>query len=241
MSYSEKRKLSAKNSIHLLFRIFLVLAAVSAGRFVYGQTFQYNSTGDAPALIGFRVPSSPNNFELVANLGNVITNFENLPIGTTVVLTNRLMPSQLTNAYPAGFDNIQWSVSAAFSGLSYNGLPGGTVWLTVPRADPNSQTTPPQRFGQGGQSQIRGNMTAVGNGAKNVSGTLSSNINNTVYTVREPNPTSTTDNYSYWVGAVFDPNSNPSLGTFDLPHVVENTMPSPFTSAILSDFYRARA
>lgn len=229
-----RRKLT-RNSTLLLFRIALALAAVLAERSVDAQTFQYGSKGNAPALIGFRRPSSPNDFELVANLGNVITNIENLTPGTTFVFTNRLLPTQLANAYPNSFDDVHWSVSAAFTGLSYNGFQGGTIWYTLPRVDVNTQTTPPQRHGNG-QVTVGGNMTSVGEGAKNDSGTLSSNINNTIYTVREPNPTSTQNNYSFWVADT----SDAAIGTFGLGDVVENTIPSPFSSAIRSDFYRAR-
>jgi hypothetical protein len=79
----------------------------------------------------------------------------------------------------------------------------------------------------------------VPSGAFTISGTMSSNINNTIYVVREPvwdQVTPARSDLTFHIGDTQDP----SIGDFKYLSVVENTTPSSFTSVSRSDFYRAR-
>jgi len=77
-------------------------------------------------------------------------------------------------------------------------------------------------------------MLGVAPGAGVISTSLSSNINNTIYSVREAvgDPNALT----VFIGDVNDS----SIGDFRNLPVVENTTPSDFTSVSRSDFYRSR-
>ncbi|HWD91542.1 MAG TPA: hypothetical protein VG938_04250 [Verrucomicrobiae bacterium] len=203
----------------------------------FGQQFQYSASTGGDLIAGFRKPGL-DNYELVVNLGNVYTNIEILTPGTTVTL-NHFTPTQLANAFPTGLGDLQWSVSSAFIPVgSSHGFPGSTLWYTQPRADAAVQSTPPVRFGSG-QSTVKQDILGVPSGAFTISGTMSSNINNTIYVVREPvwdqvNPARS--DLTFHIGDTQDP----SIGDFKNLSVVENTTPSSFTSVSRSDFYRAR-
>jgi len=210
---------------------------VSTGASVYGQQFQYSAAAGGDLIAGFRKPGL-DNYELVVNLGNVYTNIEILTPGTTITFTN-FSQTQLANAFPTGFGDLQWSVFSAFVPVgSSHGFPGSTLWYTQPRTDVSVQSTPPTRAGSG-QSTIKQKMLGVPSGAYTISTSLSSNINNTVFLVREPvwdGVSASRSDFTSYIGDV----GNPAIGNFQSLPVVENTTPSSFTSVARSDFYRVR-
>src|SRR5262245_612808 len=83
---------------------------------------QYFTANRGDLLAGFRkTGSSAGNYELVVNLGNV-TNFEAVAAGATISVSN-FSPSQLSAAF-SSYNNLQWSVSAAFgTSSSWAGFP----------------------------------------------------------------------------------------------------------------------
>ena len=211
------------------------LALVLLGTSVQGQTFQYNN-GYGDLVAGFRKPGI-DNFELVVNLGNVYTNIEKLTPGTVVTYT-QFTPTQLANAFASGFGNLQWSVFSAYTGTqATNGFQANTLWYTQPRANASVQSTPPTRGTSITQRTTKNQILGVAYGAGTISTSLSSNVNNTVYLVREPvgDPSALT----VFIGDLGDP----TIGDFQsLPPAakVENKTPSSFTSVSRSDFYRIR-
>ena len=114
--------------------------------------FQYNPS---ELLIGFRVtPNSgaSSSFELVVN-GGAITNYSTLATGQSITITD------VQNLLPSAFgdlNNLSWS---AFADVSTNAVSGGTsnyplhtLWVTNPRSDNNTQSSPwnaDSYFGQG--------------------------------------------------------------------------------------------
>lgn len=82
--------------------------------------------------------------DLVVNLGRV-AQFEGLPAGTTVALTN-LSSAQFGAAFP-GANALRWSVAAANRPPIDPAFPLQTLWVTAPRTDPDTPAPPlaPQR------------------------------------------------------------------------------------------------
>src|SRR5437870_3374323 len=105
---------------------------------------QYFTASKGDLLAGFRKTGAfKGNYELVVNLGN-ITNFEAVSAGATINITN-FATSQLSAAF-SSYNNLQWSVSAAFGGSgSWSGFPASTLWYTVPRINPGSRSDAPIR------------------------------------------------------------------------------------------------
>jgi PKD repeat protein len=208
------------------------------------QLFNYNQTCDV--LAGFRKTGVfKGNFELVVDLGS-ITNLLNLPIGSTIAITN-FAPAQLTNAFidTGDFANLQWSVFAAFPlsrgswVTSLGSFPANTLWLTLPAIDLTSQSLPPARVQSLGQANQKVLMNSVGTGATSIAGYLAiSNANNNAFLVREP-VVYTLNYLTAFIGSSMDP----AIGNFGannsgLPYSVENTTPDPFASPQREDFYQ---
>jgi len=193
------------------------------------------SAHNGDLLAGFRKTGVHQaNYEVVVNVGN-ITNFLNLQAGSTIDITNYI-PSQLSDAF-SDYNSLQWSVSSSFPGLArWAGFPSSTIWYTVPRANPGTQSQPPARSATAGQQSTRQAVFGLGTGAMFISSNLgASNADNNVFLVREPinDPSDLTS----FIGGLF----NGTLGTFQdtLPLSVENTTASSFTSAVVSDLYQS--
>ena len=195
---------------------------------------QYFSVGNGDLVAGFRKTNPSGSYEMVSYLGN-ITNFLAIPAGNSISITN-YAPFQLSNSF-SSFGLLEWSVFAGDNGN--NGAPNSywagyaldTVWYTLPRSGVGTQTTPPTRYGD--QSGIQSEIASIGGGAYTVSsGEALNATNNTAYVVREPAGT-----YSQFMADPF----YPSIGDFggNLPSTVENTTPSTFTSAVVSDLYQS--
>jgi len=196
---------------------------------------QYFTAGKGDLLAGFRVPNV-GSYELVVNVGN-ISNFLAQPIGTVIPISS--FSGALSDSF-SSHNNLQWSVSAAFltagPGGSWDGFPGNTVWYTLPRANPSIQTSTPSRQSDDIQSNLKQSILSIAIGATDIGTALgTTNQDNNTVLVREP--AGNTEDYSVQVK---DP-QNIYLGDFGgyLPSTAENTTPSNFVSAVVSDLYLA--
>jgi hypothetical protein len=199
---------------------------------IAGAQFFTSTKGDL--LLGFRKPGV-GSYELVVNVASV-TNFLAKTPGAVVPISN-FTPSQLSDAF-SDYNNLQWSVSAYVTGgpgSTWSGFVPGTIWFTIPRFDPSTQSSVPARASYSTQSPVVTGIQGIGNGANSVSsGLTTTNTDNNAVLVREP--IGSAYNYSVFVQ---DPQT-PSIGDFGgyLP-AVENTTPPSFSSAVVSDLYQA--
>jgi len=220
--------------------VLIILPATAGAQ----QYFTFTDRGDLYA--GFRkAPSAPEYYEMVVYLGNV-ADFMALTSGQTTNISNYGV-EQMTNMCPDNLANLQWSV---FSSFGLNGatpltnstgvFPVKTCWYTVPRSNPSVRTTPVNRFPSTTEGDLKGQIESVGNGAAYISAsdlTVTNDFNNTLV-VLEPINLDPTYNLTAFIGDQSIP--NPNLGDFDgnvFTFSVENITPSPFTSAVVSDFY----
>lgn len=198
------------------------------------QTFPIPNNGDL--LAGFRKTGiNQANYEAVIDIGNV-TNLLAMSPGSQVTLSQYTPNPQLVSDSFSDYNNLQWSVSAANTlGGTWAGFPVSTLWLTVPRSDPNIQTPPPSRSSSSSQAPVNSYVAGIGVGADYISAGLGSNQDNTVHFVREPSG-DTQHALSVYIA---DPN-DPTRGDFNglLPFSVENTTPANFSSAVRSDLYQ---
>jgi hypothetical protein len=195
--------------------------------------------------LGFRKPNVPENFELVVDAGS-LTNFVALSMGATVNMTN-FSPSQLTDAFPDGYGNLQWSAFAAFpppiTGQTnwvtpVGAFPNATLWYTLPGTSVDTQTTPPARLKYSKQNGTQTYLNSVGYGAAAIAGEIgTTNADNNSVLVREPE---SLDPNNLLSTQIEDP-STPSKGDFngELGFSVENVTPATFSSAERSDFYQS--
>src|SRR5579859_7040168 len=135
----------------------LAMCVVGVPGIADAQFFSYNSMGDV--LAGFRKTGiHQGNYELVVDLGNV-TNFIVLQQGASLTIS-KFSPQQLTDAFPDGYQNIQWSVFSAFPGASswssaLGSFPQATIWYTLARTNINITTQASPRLALTPQSNVR--------------------------------------------------------------------------------------
>jgi hypothetical protein len=153
------------------------LAAVVGGFALFtgaGQAapFLYTS-GDL--TLTFR--KSGNAFDYVVNIGKA-TNYNNVPTGTTFVVTN-LSVGQLSAAFPS-YNDLKWSVAAAnrLEALDPN-YPLQTLWISRQRISLSEPSTPWQRRGTSLQGNNGSQIDAIGKNAALASSTLPGGANNT--------------------------------------------------------------
>lgn len=203
------------------------------------QYFNFNDTGDV--LVGFRKTGAfQGNYELVVDIGNVVQ-FLTVPAGGSLNISNYTI-TQLSDAFPDDFANLQWSCFASFADPSnpwtnaVGVYPVATTWYTIARTN-NVQTKAPARMLSGASGNLRQFILSVGYGAYQIAANLgtTNNDNNTLL-VREPISFSANILTAY----IGDP-GNPALGDFHhfLQYSVENTTPDPFTTLARSDFYQS--
>lgn len=216
----------------------LIILPATAG----AQYFTFTDRGDLYA--GFRKTGSfQENYEMVVYLGNV-GDFMALTSGQTTNITNYGV-EQVTNMCPDNLANLQWSVFSSFGLNSATPLttstgvfPVKTCWYTVPRSNPSVRTTPVNRFPVSNEGDLKGQIQSVGNGAAYISEfdlPITNDFNDTLV-VQEPVALDPNNNLTAWIGDA----TTPSLGDFDgnvFTFSVENITPSPFNSAVVSDFY----
>jgi hypothetical protein len=192
------------------------------------QTFTYNSDD---LLVCFRVAPNGGVNDLVVDCGPVST-FTNLAAGQKIIITtNYYTVSQLANV---GTGAILWSAFACdrhLSAPSYVNL-----WMTKPRTDVNTQTSPwnPNNFSVQGAPASR--IDSIGSDATDIGLSLAAGPNNTTTALVEPESGHTSvgqdDCYSFYVG---------STGNFanNFQGDVEQTMTNNNSRQVVrSDFYQ---
>jgi len=170
-------------------------------------------------------------YELVVDIGQA-TNYNNLPPGTKITITQFTL-DQLTNSF-GDLNDLSWAVSGGVSFGSGNAsLPNNTLWVTDPRTDPGTQTTPYTRISSGNAQPTVAKISSIGNNAVTYSGSSSvvSNQYNTTTAVQIP-----ADN-SLAPSPQLGPSGN-FQNTFTAD--VENTTPGSFTTPVRSDLYEMR-
>ena len=208
------------------------------------EFFTYHK-GDV--LVGFRRPSNPT-YEVVGDLSNILS-LVKLSVGSVTNITV-YSTNNLNDAFGASeYTNLQWSVLATFQGsTAWSNYPANTVWFTVPRTVPSTQTTPPPRAGFP-NSGIENDIYSIGLNAPTISSGFYSGTNsdNNFQTILEPvdnnDPGNNyeADTYSYFVAeqvlsASYGDAESDFAGAISFG--VENVTPAPFTSAQVSDFYQ---
>jgi hypothetical protein len=218
-----------RQCLNLAIVVVLVLPEIASA--------QYFTAGKGDLLLGFRKPSG-GTYELLVNVGN-ITNFMAQPVGTVIPINN-FSPTQLSDAF-SSYGSIQWSVSATFLGAgpgsTWSGFPLDTIWYTLPRDNPGTQTSSPSRLSDSVQSNVKQSINSIGVDAYDVGTSLgATNQDNNPILVREPAGYNN-ETYSIFVE---DPQNN-LIGDFGgyMPSTVENTTPASFTSAVVSDLYQS--
>ncbi|HVU28322.1 MAG TPA: hypothetical protein VHG71_11380 [Verrucomicrobiae bacterium] len=213
-----------------------LLAALVLPQIGGAQFFTY-ANGDLVA--GFR-KASGGSYELVVNVGN-ITNFLAQPIGTVIPIAN-LSSNQLGDSFGnINTSQFQWSVSAGLFGSigTWNGFPLSTIWFTLPRSNPSTQTTPPLRDNNSAQQNCKQSILGFESGASLISSQLGTiNSDNNANVVREPvNYNNEGENYSVFV----QDSSNPSIADYNgnLGYNIENLTPRPFSTPSVSDLYQS--
>ena len=229
-----------KSSLKRLGMKLALVAMLTLPELVSAQYFNYNSTGDV--LLGFRKTGAyQGSYEFVVDAGS-ITNFLALPAGNSLNISN-YAPAQLSDAFADGYQNLQWSAFSAFgSGFdwvtSLGTFPASTAWYTRARTNATSQSTAPARLRSGNNATLVQQILSTGQGAINISTALgTTNSDNNTILVREP----ITDTYNYLTAFIGD-RTDPTFGDFGgsaFHYSVENTVPSSFTSAVVSDLYES--
>lgn len=230
-----------KQSLRRWFLQIMLLTITVLPEVAGAQYFKVNPYCDV--LAGFRkTGANAGNYEMVVDLGNV-TNFLKMPIGTTVTVTN-YGASQLSDSFPNGFGNLQWSAFAfnpskltAWS-TPLGSFPRSTLWYTIPAPDVNTPGLTPKRKTYQSQQSTDAAISGVGNGATYISQYLNTtNSDNNTFLVREP-VTYTLDILSTAIGDATDPSiGNFGSGGSPLSQSVESITPANFTTAQRCDFY----
>jgi hypothetical protein len=224
---------------HLLWNLAALCILGSSS--VNAQFFSYSGTGDV--LAGFRKTGlHQGNYELVVNLGNV-TNFLAMTPGASTPIS-AFSPAQLSDAFPDGFKDLQWSAFSTFDEVTpwstpLGSFPVATIWYTFARSNINVQSTPWSRYVADVQSSVKQPMVGIGQDASTISQQLgATNADNNSMLVREPILGYADHDLTSLLG---DP-SDPAIGDFygTTPGInVENITPDAFASPSRSDFYQS--
>lgn len=143
----------------------LFIPALQAAPFLYGP-------GDL--VLAFRQTGNASDYAV--NLGKA-TNYNNLPINTTIAITN-LSVAQLNSAFPS-LNELKWSVAAANRPPVNGNYPLQTLWLSRPRLDPDVQSAPWLRKGSFSQGTAGAQIDGVGVNAAQSSSLQTAGPNNT--------------------------------------------------------------
>lgn len=197
---------------------------IMAAGYVQAQTFNYNPDD---LLICFRNTASPVN-DLVVDAGPVST-FVNLSVGTKVTIT-QYTGTQLGQV---GTNSLAWSAFACDN----NSPVDENLWVTRPRSDYNTQTSPWSAGNIFAQGPAAGKMDSVGNDATTIGLLLPAGANNTTTALVETESGhKTADNgcYAFYIGG---------LGNFSgsFQGNIEQATASTFTTSgqnVRADFYQ---
>jgi hypothetical protein len=213
--------------------VIAVFVGVVAGN-LFGGTFASFKVGDV--LIGFRkVPNGSTGdgggTNLVVDAGPV-SYFTNLAPNTKVIITN-FTGGQLSQV---GTNNVGWSVFSYFDSSVVSPAFTNTLFITSPRSDINTQTSPQNNNTISGNGVVINQLYSIVAGAQDNYNTPFSPLN-TSSAVLESDSYNYGPGYdvSYYVGV------GPNLdfnGTFG--YNFENYTPANFVTAgnpVRSDFY----
>jgi hypothetical protein len=207
--------------------LFLVTACLAFSAVsLRAQTFIFNPQD---LVLAFRQSGGAS--DLVVDIGQASAYYG--ASGGSSFTIGQYNASQLSSAF-SSLDNLSFSVSGAVrtSGDPVNPLQ--TLWVTDPRVDINTQSSPWQRQSQFSQGTVGGQIVGIGNGAVTYGGTQPAGPNNTASAVVIPD--SDPNSYHSFMGDSGDFN-----GTFQ--GNAENTTGLNFTtsgSPLVSDLYQLR-
>jgi len=197
----------------------------------------------ADVVAGFRKTGSyALQYEMVVYLGD-ITNYLTVPVGNSITITN-YTTLQLSNLCSKNFGNLQWSSEAAFDPATFSttlgNFPANTTWYTVPRSNPSVQTAVPSRLSLAQAESLSPTIGDVSDAADYISSSLPASTTNSAYVLVEP-VNSDVDGGDATLDDIINDANNPPLGDFGgqaFTYTVENTTPSTFSTAVVSDFYQ---
>src|SRR5271154_5226740 len=152
-------------------KVIRLVVILGLGVSAHAQTFNYNLLD---LLVCFRNTASPVN-DLVVDAGPVST-FTNLAIGGKIVIT-QFTGSQLASV---GTNSMAWSSFACDNNNGSAPQPYCNLWLTKPRTDLNTQTSPWVFGNFNSQAPVAGKIDSVGNDATTIGSLLSPSGNNTL-------------------------------------------------------------
>ena len=189
---------------------------------------------DGDVALGCRkTGANQGNYELVVDLGQG-SSYVALSQGTTIPVPN-LTAGQLHDAFTT-LNNLTWSVTGG-NGGGVSGYPNLTLWLTVPRTDPNTQTAAISRQSSANQQTVLVQTQSILAGAEAISSLGVSNQDNTVSLVREP--INDDNGLSAFISGKIDPTVGTLRGTLWYANA-EIATPSSFAAPVRSDFYEVR-
>lgn len=206
-----------------------ILAMAETGS---AQPFTYTNND---LVLGFRKTGGfAGTFEVVVNIGKA-TNYAKAQPGASFAVPNFSL-SQLTPGSFGDINHLNWS-AFGFSKTNLTAvLPGyvnNTLWLTVPRTSPGTQSTPPTRLSYASQGQVGVQINSIGSGGVFLSSQTASNQYNTAKYLREPSGDPA--NLSSYIGAVGSATDSTLRDTWT--QNLENSTPTSFASCIISDLY----
>ena len=135
------------------------------------QTFSYNN-GDL--LVGFRLTAGGVN-DLIVKAGTAAS-FTNLAPGTTLTIAN-FSGTLLKNAFGTT-NNLSFSAFGCFDPSYPDAAQQNTLFMTRPRPDNNTQSSPWPRYKNGNQGVTRSKVDGAGFGGNYIGSSLPSSVNN---------------------------------------------------------------
>jgi hypothetical protein len=184
-------------------------------------------------MLCFRQYGAANPYDLEVDLGPV-AGFYAVPIGNTINITNYSV-AQLANAMGVGtYDNVEFSVCAgdyAADGLDSTNYARGTMWITFARSDLNTPSSPFARSSPQSLTSACGVINNLGGQASAYSGIINADplVNTTTAVAILPSDSHSCEKY-------IGPGSNSKLNN-KFTQQIGQYAPSPFDTAIRSDFY----
>ena len=207
--------------------LFLVAACLaSSPESLRAQTFAYNPQD---LILAFR--QSGGSSDLVVDIGQAALYYNASP-GSSFGIS-QYDSAQLGSAF-SSLDNVSFSISGAVRTTGDPNNPIQTLWVSDPRVDLNTPSTPWQRQSQFSQGTVGGQIVAIGNGAATYGGTQPAGPNNTATALVIPD--SDPNSYHSFMG-----DNGDFGGTFQ--GNAENTTGLNFAasgSALVSDLYQLR-
>jgi hypothetical protein len=222
--------------LHLMkIPMFPVAAVVAGGMAVLvtpaqAQLFSY---ADQNALLAIRPASGSTATDtLIFNLGPVSAFYNATPASTITVGD----ATALNTAF-SSLANLRFSVSAANRTVTTDvDHPLQTIWVTRPRSDVSTQSTPWNRQSSGGLSNTGSKIASLGSGAVTLSG-YQGRTNQVLIPLSD-----TAHHVGKWVGSGGSGAGTGPTGNFQSTFQgnAENTTPAGFgpTGFVRSDFYQ---